>query len=237
MCVIAVCGNRKMTEEEIENCFKCNSDGVGIGWSENGMSRYSKGFMSLDSFLSHYEEIDTIPHIVHFRNSTSGGVKQELTHPFVISKDSALSLEYEGKESVLFHNGVISRWEDDLLDFYIRKNKHIPNGHWSDTRFMAILVHHLGDTVIRFKKGGKYVILTPKGKVIMFGKFEEKDGVHFSNDSYLGKRRIFVSTYGELGGWNDHEGHRNNKVEQTTKAGTGANRETSKSPWYNKFGL
>src|SRR5690606_13262115 len=98
MCVLAVAAERKLTAEEVRNCFAANGDGAGVAWSRNGKNHFRKGFMDLGSFLAFYEQLEVLPHIVHFRVATSGGVRRELTHPFIVSLASPLVLEWSGEE-------------------------------------------------------------------------------------------------------------------------------------------
>jgi hypothetical protein len=249
MCIIAICEDRKLTKTEAENCFKNNNDGAGIGWAEKGFSRYSKGLMSFDEFWYVYESINVLPHVVHFRNETSGGVCPQLTHPFNISEESKVYLDYEGKDPLLFHNGVLTGWDNALLDFYIKKCAKIPDGEWSDSRFVAVLVHHLGKMVLKFKHGGKYVLVSPDGNITIFGDFETVKGVRFSNNSYekYSYRRGFVGYGGSYDGlewiYGEDEGYAgkwggglksNDKVVTTTKNSTKDNWQKSKSALLNK---
>jgi len=150
MCVIIVCRERGVTKDELQQAFKANDDGGGIAWTEEGEVCYRKGFMKAEHMSSCYfdEHInDKLPHVLHFRRATSK-VTQKLTHPYIISEKSPLKLTYRGKESLLFHNGVMSDWKKKMFDFYLHNAKKIPDGDWSDSRFIAILVHFLGVNIL-----------------------------------------------------------------------------------------
>ena len=56
MCIIAICGDRKLTKTEAENCFKNNNDG-GNRLGGKGFSRYSKGLMTSTNFGYVYEQL------------------------------------------------------------------------------------------------------------------------------------------------------------------------------------
>jgi len=198
MCIIAVCEKRALTDKELENCFSTNKDGAGIAWHKDGMNHYIKGLMKLDEVKDVYSDIrecGIIPHVVHFRTSTTGGVNEELTHPFIVSKDSPVAdMVWDGKDPLLFHNGCFRNWEESMLNFYIRKSARIPDGNWSDSRFMAILVHFLGKNVLKIK-GSKYALLMPSGRIWTYGNFIHDDGVHFSTTAY--KARSYGYSYGD----------------------------------------
>ena len=68
MCIIATCEGRKMTSQEVINCFKNNSDGAGVAYyTEDGKIHVEKGFMTLEEFQDYYETLDVLPHVAHFR--------------------------------------------------------------------------------------------------------------------------------------------------------------------------
>jgi len=202
MCIIAVALKRKLTLEEAENCFLSNPDGAGVAWSRGDRNYLRKGFMGLDEFIEFYEELDALPHVVHCRAATSGGVRPELTHPFIVDLQSPPRLEWSGKKPLLFHNGVVSKWEDLFLRFApdivrelrrSRKGSQIPPGPWSDTRTVAVIAALVGEGILPFL-GGKYAVLD-RGRVRTYGEFVEENGVLFSNTSYKGIRARHTKKY------------------------------------------
>ena len=178
MCIIAVCRDRKLSEEELLACWENNSDGAGMAWFDNKYHVIEKGYMNIDLFKERYSEIDILPHVVHFRIATAGGVIPQLTHPFICSKMSPLEIEWKGKEPVLFHNGIISNWQDLAKIIGVET----PNHWWSDTRVMASIVSRV-DLDFLTEEGGKYVILVNK-EIKIYGKFIEHLGIEFSNSGY-----------------------------------------------------
>jgi len=196
MCILAVAVERKLTVEEIRNCFEVNRDGAGVAWSKNGRNYLCKGFMDLDSFLGFYKLVEVLPHIVHFRTATSGGVRPELTHPFVVSLTSPLVLRWSGTQPLLAHNGVVTDWRQTFLRFApdicreLRRRKQgrtLPPGPWSDTRAAAVIAALVGSPILSFL-GGKWAFLD-SGRVEIYGDFIQEQGVYFSNDGYLGVKR------------------------------------------------
>lgn len=185
MCLISVCRKRGLSEEEINNGFEKNSDGAGFARNTGKAVSYVKGFMSVDSFKEAYfgkKLNEMLPHIVHFRKTSGTNTIPGLTHPFIISENSELSLQYKGCESILFHNGTMSQWKEKMFNFYMQRGTKIPSGTFSDTRFIAILTNYLGTGVLHLIDD-KFVVVSPK-KVSMIGKFTEEDGILFSNSTY-----------------------------------------------------
>lgn len=194
MCVIAVADKRRLTKEEFESCFKANSDGVGIGWSKGELNFYIKGLMEKDEAWATYQKIDILPHVVHFRISTAGGVCKELTHPFIVSPTSPIKTSYKGKLPLLFHNGVMGDWEKYLVLIGLTDaNKKIPEGKYNDSRVAAMLEGRVPGILDVIKGSSKWAYIKD-ATVHMFGDFQEEKGVFFSNATY--KR----STY-SVGHW------------------------------------
>lgn len=185
MCLIAVCRKRGITEEEAKNAFEKNDDGVGIAWYSNKKTHYVKGIMDFDAFKEIYFNTgikDIANHVVHFRKASMAGDIPALTHPFIISETSDISLKYSGNNDLLFHNGTMTGWRDKMFNFYITRKNRIPEGNFSDTRFIAILTHFLGRGVLHLIDD-KFVVMSGN-RVYIIGKFTEEDGVLFSNSSY-----------------------------------------------------
>mgnify|MGYP000941694876 CR=1 FL=1 len=191
MCIICICDKRKLTDDEIYNCWTSNHDGAGIAWAENGKVKYKKGFLELEDFTKFYKNVNVLPHVVHFRTGTSGGNGPEMTHPFIVDDKGSLDLEYEGDKSVLFHNGVITDWKDMAMTYFLSNNIKIPDGAWSDTRLLALLCSRLGYPVLDFIYG-KFVVIHPSGLIVRYGTFTLDEGNYYSNAGYQSK----ITTYG-----------------------------------------
>ncbi len=212
MCIIAAAEKRKLNREEIKNCFASNPNGAGVAWSENGQNHFRKGFMTLEEFQEFYDDLDILPHVAHFRIATSGGVSEQLTHPFIISLNSPLPTKGKGEHPLLFHNGIIVDWKQTFLNWTpniiqeLRRRKKVaqlPSGTWSDTRAAAIMTAYAGEAILNFL-GGKYTILD-NGIIKTWGEFETIKGVHFSNNGYMPVYSSINSGYWEGGGkwqWN-----------------------------------
>ncbi len=192
MCIIAIAESRKLTKEEVKNCFTANSDGAGIAWSDGGKNHFKKGIMDLKKFQTLYDSFDILPHVVHFRIATSGGVSRELTHPFVVSLDSPLYVAGAIESPLLFHNGIVPDWKETFLHWTpdilrelrrLKKMTQLPAGPWSDTRATSIMMAYAGEAILSLL-GGKYAVLNDC-IVRTYGAFESVNGVHFSNSGYL----------------------------------------------------
>ncbi len=185
MCIIAYCKERKLNYSELTNCWCNNNHGVGVAWQSKGFVHFKKGFMELNDFKAFYDKFNHIPHAVHFRTQTSGGVCKELTHPFVL--DFKNPLEGKTKQGVLFHNGIITDWRSklDIIAYYcIRKNKKFPVGKMSDSRVMAILVKILGTGYLEsIAAYDRFLIMRPN-VVTLLGDWIKEDGIYFSNLDY-----------------------------------------------------
>lgn len=160
MCIIVACENRCLTKEEFDCCFDGNHHGVGFGWRIGSTNYYKKGFMKLDVAWEVYQTVP-LPHIAHFRLASAGGVCPELTHPFVVSAESPIAMEWQGPEKLLFHNGTITDWKTMLFSIAAMIG-HLPEGEMSDTRFVALAYHYMGQDVFRFFSS-KFAILKEDG--------------------------------------------------------------------------
>lgn len=215
MCVIAVSEKRSLTEKEFSNCFETNSDGFGMAWIKDNKHVFVKGIMEQDEAWKCYQKnIKEVgyPHVCHFRIGTSGRNIPELTHPFIIDKKSETKLHYTGESNILFHNGVISGWQDiqNTLENKILKRK--IKGDISDTRIAAIAVSFAGAEILDKIQGGKYIIFDNKN-VKFYGKgWTEVNGITFSNSSYEDRKWSYYghNSYSKYNSHNNYYKHNNN---------------------------
>ena len=141
MCLLAICNTRKIDEPEFRESFRCNGDGAGFAWKEDGLLHYKKGFMTVNKAWEFYESLNVLPHISHFRLGSPKTA--DLTHPFICDEESPLALDGETDKPLVFHNGSLYSWKDKLFAYFLNKGK-IIDGDWSDTRLIACLVETLG---------------------------------------------------------------------------------------------
>lgn len=189
MCILCYAEDRKLTRTEFENCWISNDDGVGIAYREKGQNVYIKGLMTLKDAWDAYQKVETLPHAVHFRLTSTGKKVPDLTHPFIVENNSSIQMKYKGEKPLLFHNGTILGWESYLMSLSLQTGK-VPEGEINDTRVAAMLIARLGEKALQFMAGR--FILWRADKAILYGHFEEEKGVFFSNTSY---RTAYVYNY------------------------------------------
>lgn len=194
MCVIAICEDgKKLTREVFHQCYDANDHGAGFAWIADGNINFAKGFMDEKLAWRVYKRICDFPHVAHFRLASAGDKCRELTHPFLITPESELVLNYSGQAPVLFHNGTVTNWKTlGIMVALARKKATI--GKVSDTRIMAIATSMVGESALDIDSG-KYVIATPGGFVTYGTVWSEKDGIKFSNLFFS-----FRSTYTYVNG-------------------------------------
>lgn len=185
MCVILACKNKKPSLEILNKCHGRNSDGAGVGWfNSDGKVQYRKGLLDSSEvykFIQHLE----LPFVIHFRAASIGGKSLLLTHPFEVTKESVLKME-GSTDKVVFHNGHVSDWEIYLAAANIEPDNKQP---MSDTRAMAMIAANDNTKFLRRAKG-HYVVMDSKDvRFYLYGKFDEEDGIAYSN--------LFWKYYGE----------------------------------------
>lgn len=214
MCVIAICNSKRIKKAEFFESFRCNSDGCGMAWSTKNNNKYVKGIMKVEEAWEQYNQLipeKHFPHIVHFR--IGAPVIPELTHPFIISEESELLLNYEGKNTLLFHNGVISNWKQYLLPTFM-SIRNIPEGAWSDTRMVAIILNMIGEKALGYIDG-KFVTFN-NNDISITGTWEkEDDGITWSNVSY--KPVIRAMHKYDVNTWRNQDMFKTRFEEETTK--------------------
>lgn len=175
MCILIVkpAGVKVPSKQIFENCFDNNGDGAGFAYSDGRKIKLHKGFMTLYAFeeaLSLCGDLTRFPAIFHFRIATHGTVKPENTHPFNVND-----------RMVAGHNGIL---------------RITPKGDMTDSETFfkhvcapvlekfSIMSTNFDDVVTSLIDSSKLAFLTDKGQIKMFGKFEKKDGVYYSNGTY-----------------------------------------------------
>lgn len=214
MCIIAACEDRKMTSQEIENCFKNNGDGAGVAYcTEDGKIHVEKGFMTLEEFQQYYETLDILPHVAHFRIATSGDVTPEMTHPYKIEMESRLVITGDIETPVLFHNGVIGDYNALYLNMLTSGMIDMLRGPINDTRVAAVMAAVFDEEILQ-SLSGKFVVMKPDGITTMWGDFENVNGVHFSNNGYK-KIAYTPCVYGANNKNRNYNYNKNNKKQVT----------------------
>lgn len=181
MCVILVCPpDVRPGPKILEACQLSNPHGAGVGWRQRGRVHWMKNLAAdeVHQLLSQLEgEV-----VIHFRWASVGGVDARLCHPFPVN--AAASTKLSGtSQRLLFHNGTWGDWK--------RAMAHVPSvqesieeGPISDSRAMALLVHHLGKAEILEHVGGRVVLFGAK-TTRFFGDWKEWGGMTCSNLGFL----------------------------------------------------
>jgi len=206
MCLIIYSKSGRPKQEYIENGEASNDDGTGIAWIENGYLRYIKG-IDLKETIKLSQELP-LGYIIHFRMASIGGVDPQLIHPFPVNVH--VPLQQKGKANkLLFHNGHWHSWKQHLMD-HLSPKVILPEGKWSDTRAIALLTAIHGKNFLRTIAdgqagwAGKFALMTPS-KTTLIGRWEEEEGVFYSNANY--KWSYHRSNYNYSGSASDHSYH------------------------------
>lgn len=178
-------------EKTMRNMFENNPNGAGFMWPDENGVHIRKGFMRFDDFLSHLNndlsgvDLVSTPIIMHFRITTHGGTKQELTHPFPISKDRAMVQSLKCRAPIgVVHNGIIpikAMPNESDTTTYI-KNELIPM-YLQYPKF-----YKSNKALKRIKKeiSSKMAFMDLNGYISTVGDFifDKETGLEYSNSSY-----------------------------------------------------
>jgi hypothetical protein len=169
--------------------WQANPDGAGIAWSRKGHVYVVKGLMKFGDFTKAVARIPKgAPYVLHFRIQTVGGVRADLTHPFVVSEASPHVKRGKLAAPVLFHNGHWSDWRDKLLDSTTSTGTAFPDGPMSDSRAMAILAARHGVEIGSYLTSQRIVVLQADGTILRTGsgwsQHDDLGGVWTSNTTW-----------------------------------------------------
>jgi len=190
MCVIAVSPlGEKVSREVFERMWRSNDDGFGLVYRARGGVGIVKGIMDEEEAWEVYSQLpEGVPHVLHFRLATHGGVRPELTHPFVVSEESPLIDRGVVSEPVLAHNGI---W-----GLYAAKQRELRlAGPVSDSRVLAAWLGRLAkERPLREVLEEKYHEVASAGRVVVVdpatwrihvvGDWIREGPLLFSNGSY-----------------------------------------------------
>ena len=219
MCIICAkpAGVKFPKDAYIKNMWEGNSDGAGIMWTSNNKVHIKKGFMKYKDFknflvrLKKRYDIDKIPVVMHFRITTHGGTKPENTHPFPISSKvkNLQALEYCTNLGVA-HNGTITiKNPPEISDTMAYISQRLSKIRTRDGAFYK--KQQMLDKIEK-EITSKMCFLDNVGNLKFIGKFEEEDGIFYSNTSYLGYRRWCYYYDGYYGNYKNTYKHSANKM-------------------------
>jgi hypothetical protein len=169
--------------------WRSNDDGFGMMYRTRDGVAIVKGILNEEEAWETYSQLpEGVPHVLHFRLATHGGVRPELTHPFVVSEDSPLVQAGVSERPVLAHNGV---WSLHAL-----KQKEVRlEGPVSDTRVLAAWLGRLAKErpikqVLRERyyevlSAGRVVVVDPATwRLYLVGGWIREGNFLFSNHSF-----------------------------------------------------
>lgn len=165
--------------EILKQCWDANPDGAGFALLTGGERAIEihKGYMTWKQFVAAYEKYRLAEFngdlLLHFRIATHGGVSPGNTHPFSLTKDVKLLKHPNVRTNyALVHNGMLP------IE---------PEGDISDTmefcRRLAPLYQNIPAALelIQGMAGNNKIAVMTREKVHLFGAWEIRDGVYFSN--------------------------------------------------------
>lgn len=191
MCIICVKnkGINLPSKKLLKSMFISNPDGAGFMYTKDGNVYIEKGFMEFEDLekalnIHNFTKDDVI--VYHFRISTQGGVRPELSHPYPLTKywEKCLSLDLMCKCGIV-HNGIIRMTSDYKETRFNDTIKFI-------TEYLIKLVRNSDDLknanvleMIEHLTNSKWALLDGSGTVATIGNFINDKGLLFSNSSYL----------------------------------------------------
>ena len=214
MCIIAAkpAGVPAPSRETLMTCWDSNPDGAGIAVSDGASVHILKGFMKWEDFEDALDALSDLTHygvLYHFRIATHGGVRPGCCHPFPVSSntDSLRSLDCAAPVAVA-HNGVIQGQDTDKTTSdtmaYIRDVlaplNAVSGGVMGNASAHSVLQHTVN--------GSRLALLDYSGELNLIGKWEECEGVFYSNSGYMPRLMQSYSTFTRSGAfttWGDVE--------------------------------
>jgi hypothetical protein len=163
MCVIAVSPTgEKVSRETFRRMWATNDDGFGMMYRSREGVGVVKGLLDMEEAWEQYAMLpEGVPHVLHFRLATHGGVRPELTHPFVVSEDSPLVQVGTFERPVLAHNGVWSLHNLKQKELRLK-------GPVSDTRVLAAWLGKLTkERPLREALSKHYYEIVSAGRVVV----------------------------------------------------------------------
>jgi predicted glutamine amidotransferase len=167
-----------------------NKDGVGISYLKSGDDciRTNKTFKTFRDFWKFYKQ--TIKKediaVIHFRYATHGVKDNGNRHPFPVTTDRDFIRKEEFvSEDIIAHNGVFSFMSkhctkdsifSDSQEFIIRWFAPLVDMFKSNQAAMEILGHAISSN--------RLIYMNKDGIVRLWGDWNEKDGIHYSNDNH-----------------------------------------------------
>ena len=161
-------------EQNLEDCYASNPDGIGLMYQANGRVVVRKG-LTLPETTGMVASLEGDV-VLHFRLATSGDVDAANCHPFAITHDpDVLGSDAREVRAAIVHNGVMPKWVKQ-------------GSAWSDTarfvsKYLANIPRKTRDKALQKASkttGGKFAMMSYTD-VDMYGNWNEVDEVWYSN--------------------------------------------------------
>ena len=201
MCIAILNNGKKLSRQELSNCWVSNDDGAGLLYVDNGVLKAFKqpnhdGFnvagADFNKFVNEYDRVyamsqhSKMPVLLHFRIATHG-LDPAYLHPFFVSDNVGL-----------IHNGIIygygTRDVSDTAEF-ANELATLPNTMTHNVDFLdnAFISNSILD---KLESSNKVVFMDNTGEFRIFnaqlGHWSK--GNWFSNDAYKTRKTYYGST-------------------------------------------
>ncbi|KFI93231.1 class II glutamine amidotransferase domain protein [Bifidobacterium saguini DSM 23967] len=147
MCVLVTSKAGTMPSlSQIALMSEANPDGAGIAWHDGTrLHRYrnTDNQQTILYMLTHWQELEKHPFLLHFRYATHGKVSTENTHPFQYHLT-------DGSTGYIAHNGIA--------------HDHT-NGPYANDSRNAILAWQTGQTSLTDGSQGQYALIDSNGEI------------------------------------------------------------------------
>ena len=204
-------GQAVPSEEILRKSFEHNPDGCGYMLPYKGKVEIRKGFSTYEEFIDDYVnfvlgngiDVTKIPMVFHFRISTQGGVKPELTHPYPLTDNYGDMRKLNVRCNVgIVHNGIIPLTSENEYSGGHWDKKHntwvydrkVTLDHNDTMKFIKDVIIPLSDGDVRWSyrkskldlinllaDGSRLAIMHRNGWVNLIGDWHERDGIYYSN--------------------------------------------------------
>lgn len=205
MCIAILNNGKKITRQELSNCWVSNDDGAGMLYIDNGKlaifkqpnrDGYNVSGRDFDTFVKEYDRIyklskaSNMPILIHFRIATHG-LDPAYLHPFLVSDNVGL-----------IHNGIIYGYGTrDVSDTY-EFTAELATLPESLTRNVEFLDNQFISNAIldKLDSSNKVVFMDSTGDYRVFNAQlgHWSNGNWFSNDAY----KTRTTYYGSVAGTN-----------------------------------
>lgn len=191
MCIAIVkpTGVKLPTKETLQTCWTNNPDGAGFCYNDGHKVVIHKGYMDFKSFYKALQRCNKLNNLdkkdvaIHFRISTSGGIKPENCHPFAVSSHMKnLTKTFIKCKDAFIHNGIIhgygSKDYSDTMQYVTDVIANIKDIEHSGRLINSLAVEH----------NSRFAVVT-RNNFMLGGDWINDNGLYYSNSTY--KPRVY----------------------------------------------